>query len=110
MILTTYQEEDNVRVSQWTADTFDQILIEGDALYLKGLENQTIPDTKGIVTDLFTRSSTFHGADPAYKSDRVTGSWATPKKGRCPKCFIISPPPPPSLSQIHFEVSLINVI
>ena len=48
MILATYQEEDNVRVSQWTADTFDQILIEGDALYLKGLENQTIPDTKAL--------------------------------------------------------------
>ena len=37
-----------MRVSQWTADTFDQILIEGDALYLKGLENQTIPDTKAL--------------------------------------------------------------
>ena len=94
MILTTYQEEDNVRVSQWTADTFDQILIEGDALYLKGLENQTIPDTKGIVTDLFTRSSTFHGADPAYKSDRVTGSWATPQKGVVQNVLLFPPPPP----------------
>ena len=33
------------------------------------------------------------------------------QKERCPKCFnYASPPPPPPLSQIHFKVSLINVI
>ena len=33
-------------VSQWATDTVGQILIGGDAMYLTGLENQTIPDAE----------------------------------------------------------------
>ena len=35
-------------VSQWTAHTVDQLLIEGDAMYLKAFQEQTIPDTGTI--------------------------------------------------------------
>ena len=42
------------RVSQWTADTVDEILI-GDAMYVKAFDDDTIPET---VADVFTRSST----------------------------------------------------
>ena len=34
------------RVSPWTADTVDEILIEGDAMYMKAFDDDTIPDTK----------------------------------------------------------------
>ena len=32
-------------VPRWTKNTVDQILIEGDAIYLKAVEQQTITDT-----------------------------------------------------------------
>ena len=48
------------RVLQWTTDTIDQILIEGDAIYLEVLENRPNHSRcSDIVTDLFTRSSLF---------------------------------------------------
>ena len=37
------------------------------------------------------------GADPAYKSDRVTGSWATPKKSVVQNVLTTPPPPPPPI-------------
>ena len=36
------------RVSQWTAQTVDQILIEGDVMYLKAFGADTIPDTETL--------------------------------------------------------------
>ena len=38
------------RVSQWTADTVDEInaLIEGDAMYVKAFDDDTIPDTERL--------------------------------------------------------------
>ena len=35
------------RVSPWTADTVDEILI-GDAIYMKAFDNDTIPDTETL--------------------------------------------------------------
>ena len=76
VVLATYLEEDNVLLSvfqpylihanscrvsqcQWTADTVDQILTEGDAMYVKAFDDGTIPDTEtGIVADAFTRPIT----------------------------------------------------
>ena len=59
VVLATYLGKDNVllslsallranscRVSQWTADTIDEILIEGDAMYVKAFDDDTIPDTE----------------------------------------------------------------
>ena len=36
------------RVSQWTADTVDEILIEGDTMYVKAFDDATIPDTETL--------------------------------------------------------------
>ena len=36
------------RVSPWTADTVDEILIEGDAIYVKAFDDDTIPDTETL--------------------------------------------------------------
>ena len=36
------------RVSQWTADTVDQILTEVDAMYVKAFDDGTIPDTETL--------------------------------------------------------------
>ena len=38
------------RVSQWTADTVDEInvQIEGDAMYVKAFDDDTIPDTERL--------------------------------------------------------------
>ena len=36
------------RVSPWTADTVDKILIEGDAMYVKAFDDDTIPDTETL--------------------------------------------------------------
>ena len=36
------------RVSQWTTDTVDEILIEGDAMYVKAINGDTIPDTETL--------------------------------------------------------------
>ena len=36
------------RVSPWTADTVDEILIEGDAIYVKAFDDGTIPDTETL--------------------------------------------------------------
>ena len=36
------------RVSQWTADTVDEILIEGDTMYVKAFDDDTIPDTETL--------------------------------------------------------------
>ena len=33
-------------VSPWTADTVDEILIEGDATYMKAFDDDSIPDTE----------------------------------------------------------------
>ena len=35
------------RVSPWTADTVDEMLI-GDAMYMKAFDNDTIPDTETL--------------------------------------------------------------
>ena len=35
-------------ISQWTADTVDQILTEGDAVYVKAFDDGTIPDTETL--------------------------------------------------------------
>ena len=46
-------------VSQWTAHTADQLSTEGDDVYLKAFQEQTIPETETInLADIFTRSST----------------------------------------------------
>ena len=36
------------RVSSWTADTVDEILIEGDAMCVKAFDDDTIPDTETL--------------------------------------------------------------
>ena len=36
------------RVSEWTPDTVDEILIEGDAMYVKAFDDDTIPDTETL--------------------------------------------------------------
>ena len=36
------------RVSQRTADTVDEILIEGDAMYVKAFDDDTIPGTETL--------------------------------------------------------------
>ena len=36
------------RVSQWTTDTVDQIMTEGDAMYVKAVDHGTIPDTETL--------------------------------------------------------------
>ena len=36
------------RVSQWTADTVDEILIEGYVMYVKAFDDDTIPDTETL--------------------------------------------------------------
>ena len=36
-------------VSQWTAGTVDQILTEGDAMYVKAFDDGTIPDTETLL-------------------------------------------------------------
>ena len=36
------------RVSQWTADTVDQILTEEDAMYVKAFDDGTIPDAETL--------------------------------------------------------------
>ena len=36
------------KLSQWTADTVDQILTEGDAMYVKAFDDGTIPDTETL--------------------------------------------------------------
>ena len=48
-------------VEHWDAATVDQILIEGDRMYLNALESQRIPDTEvvqgcGLATDQSERS------------------------------------------------------
>ena len=61
VVLATYIEEDNVLlrvfqvcfanscdVSRWTAHTVDQLLSEGNTMYLKAFQKQTIPDTETI--------------------------------------------------------------
>ena len=35
-------------VSRWTTQTVDRILVEGDAMYVKAFEEQTIPDTETL--------------------------------------------------------------
>ena len=35
-------------VSQWTADTVNEILIEGDAMYVKAFDDDTIPDIETL--------------------------------------------------------------
>ena len=37
------------RVSPWTADTVDEILIKGDAMYMKAFDDDTIPDTETLL-------------------------------------------------------------
>ena len=37
------------RVLPWTADTVDEILIEGDAMYMKAFDDDTIPDTETLL-------------------------------------------------------------
>ena len=36
------------RVSPWTADTVDETLIEGDAMYVKAFDDDTIPNTETL--------------------------------------------------------------
>ena len=45
------------RVSPWTADTVDEMLIR-DAMYMKAFDNDTIR-YRNTVADVFTRSRTF---------------------------------------------------
>ena len=49
------------RVSQWTADIVDEILIEEDAMYVKAFDDDTIPDTETL--------------SPTYLPDRL--HWPT---------------------------------
>ena len=44
------------RVSPWTADTVDEILI--DAMYMKAFDRMTHSRCRNTVADVFTRSST----------------------------------------------------
>ena len=37
------------RASPWTADAVDEILIEGDAMYMKAFDDDTIPDTETLL-------------------------------------------------------------
>ena len=41
------------RVSPWTADTVDEILI-GDAMYMKAFDDDTIPDTETLSQTYFS--------------------------------------------------------
>ena len=41
-------EKSSCSVSRWTRNTVDQILIEGDAMYAKAFEQQSIPDTETL--------------------------------------------------------------
>ena len=36
-------------VSPWTANTVDEILIEGDSMYMKAFDDDTIPDTETLL-------------------------------------------------------------
>ena len=38
----------SLSIERWTAATVDQILAEGDTMYLTALERQTIPDTETL--------------------------------------------------------------
>ena len=35
-------------VSRWTTQAVDRILVEGDSMYVKAFEEQTIPDTETL--------------------------------------------------------------
>ena len=48
MSLSALLHANSCRVSQWMADTVDEILIEGDAMYVKGIDGDTIPDTETL--------------------------------------------------------------
>ena len=50
-------EKSSCSVSRWTRNTVDQILIEGDAMYAKTFEQQSIPDTETLPLTLSTKSS-----------------------------------------------------
>ena len=41
------------RVSQWTADTIDEILIEGDVMCVKAMDGDNIPDTETLSLTYF---------------------------------------------------------
>ena len=89
VVLATYLEEDNVllsvfqpyymqtptvfrngRPTQTTVDlAVDQILTQGDAMYVKAFDGGTIPDTE--ITDEFTQPSTVT-ADPAKPNQSLT--------------------------------------
>ena len=61
--LSVFLRANSCRVSQWTADTVDQILTEGDAMYVKAFDDGTIPDTENNVADAYTRPSTLAYGD-----------------------------------------------
>ena len=58
------------RVSPWTVDTVDEILIEWDAMYLKAFDDDTIPDTETLsLTYLLDRVHwPMMTADPAKRN------------------------------------------
>ena len=37
------------RVSPWTPDTIDELLIEGDAMYMNAFDDDSIPDTETLL-------------------------------------------------------------
>ena len=46
--LSALLHANSCRVPQWTADTVDQILTEGDAMYVKTFDDGTIPNTETL--------------------------------------------------------------
>ena len=48
MSLSALLRANSSRVSQWTSHTVDQVLVEGDAMYLKAFDDGTIPDAETL--------------------------------------------------------------
>ena len=48
MSLSALLRASSSRVSQWTSHIVDQILVEGDAMYLKAFDEGTIPDAETL--------------------------------------------------------------
>lgn len=58
MSLSALLRANSCPVSRWTTPTVDRILVEGDAMYVKAFEEQTITDTETLpLTSLPDRTS-----------------------------------------------------
>lgn len=67
-------------VKQWDTATVDQILIEGDSMYLNAVESQRIPDTDTLSLIYLTnqaRSTVTRQTQTSYSTCKYNKSWSS---------------------------------